>query len=199
MIPSVVWSVVVPAWLQLGLLAGLVAASLAAVVFAVGGRLFPSASAGGQGDGGEARRRAAIRAYLRDIGEPFEEDLTIRGQPVAFFLVHRDVAITFDARAYFRLSSAGIETILVEHEMPVSHLGWRLPFETPEPETNAPPDGEGPAGAFAALGLSPSASSDEVTAAYRRRVKEVHPDHGGDAESFHRLREAYTAAKRRAE
>ncbi|MFB6256882.1 MAG: DnaJ domain-containing protein, partial [Haloplanus sp.] len=49
------------------------------------------------------------------------------------------------------------------------------------------------------LGLSPTANADEVTAAYRRRVKDVHPDHGGDSESFKRLQDAYTTAKEHAD
>ena len=201
----------VPDWLQLGLLAGIGAAVLAAVVFVVGNRLFPSTPVRRPGDGGESRRRAAIRSYLRSLDEPFEEDHRIDDHDVAFFLPNHRVALTFDAKEYFRLSRDGVHTILVEHEMPVSHLGWRLPFETPEPEpTSNAATGRGRTHwntgesashrdwAFSALGLSPDASGEEVTAAYRERVKDAHPDHGGDVESFRRLREAYVEAKQRA-
>jgi len=34
-----------------------------------------------------------------------------------------------------------------------------------------------------------------VKAAYRERIKEVHPDHGGDRETFEAVREAYAAAR----
>jgi curved DNA-binding protein CbpA len=44
-----------------------------------------------------------------------------------------------------------------------------------------------------------NATSDAVRDAYRAQVKDVHPDHGGDRESFRRLREAYTMAREHAE
>lgn len=37
------------------------------------------------------------------------------------------------------------------------------------------------------LGLAPGCTREEVMAAYRRRVKEVHPDHGGDRRRFDQL------------
>jgi len=44
---------------------------------------------------------------------------------------------------------------------------------------------------FDVLGIEPGADEEEVTRAYRRRVKEVHPDQGGSAEAFQAVREAY--------
>ncbi|WP_163464521.1 J domain-containing protein, partial [Escherichia coli] len=41
--------------------------------------------------------------------------------------------------------------------------------------------------AFSELGLTQSASLDNVRSAYRERVKEVHPDHGGNEDEFKRL------------
>lgn len=41
------------------------------------------------------------------------------------------------------------------------------------------------------LGVDASASPAEIERAYRERVKEVHPDQGGDEEAFKRVREAY--------
>ncbi|SHH02815.1 ferredoxin Fer [Halobaculum gomorrense] len=41
------------------------------------------------------------------------------------------------------------------------------------------------------LGLDADADDAEVEQAYRRRVKEAHPDRGGSAEEFQRVREAY--------
>ena len=49
--------------------------------------------------------------------------------------------------------------------------------------------------AFEELGLDYGATPAEVKSAYRQRVKEVHPDHGGDEDEFKRVREAYTMAK----
>ena len=45
--------------------------------------------------------------------------------------------------------------------------------------------------AYAVLGLPPAADAETVRATYRKRVKEVHPDQGGDPEAFQRLQEAY--------
>jgi ferredoxin len=49
------------------------------------------------------------------------------------------------------------------------------------------------ASAFEVLGVDPDADPEAVEAAYRRRVKETHPDHGGSAEAFRRVRRAYEA------
>jgi curved DNA-binding protein CbpA len=43
------------------------------------------------------------------------------------------------------------------------------------------------------LGLDADADEAEIERAYRRRVKEAHPDRGGSAEEFQRVREAYDA------
>ncbi|MFC7137847.1 ferredoxin Fer [Halobaculum litoreum] len=43
------------------------------------------------------------------------------------------------------------------------------------------------------LGLDADADDTEIERAYRRRVKEAHPDRGGSAEEFRRVREAYEA------
>jgi molecular chaperone DnaJ len=45
---------------------------------------------------------------------------------------------------------------------------------------------------FAILGISPDASADEIRSAYRRLVKEFHPDHyAGGSERFQDIQEAY--------
>lgn len=41
------------------------------------------------------------------------------------------------------------------------------------------------------LGVGLTADEDEIRAAYRRRVKAVHPDNGGDPEAFMRVTAAY--------
>ncbi len=44
------------------------------------------------------------------------------------------------------------------------------------------------------LGVEPDADEEAIEAAYRRRVKQVHPDRGGSVEAFSRVREAYERA-----
>jgi DnaJ-class molecular chaperone len=48
---------------------------------------------------------------------------------------------------------------------------------------------------FAALGLSDSASLEEVKLAFRQRAQELHPDHGGDPKEFEALQAIYNEAK----
>jgi hypothetical protein len=45
--------------------------------------------------------------------------------------------------------------------------------------------------AYARLGLEPGADEATVRDAYRERVKDVHPDRGGDEEAFKRVAAAY--------
>jgi curved DNA-binding protein CbpA len=42
------------------------------------------------------------------------------------------------------------------------------------------------------LGVAPDAEVKQIKAAYRRRVKTLHPDYGGDARPFLDLQEAYS-------
>ncbi|AFK19544.1 2Fe-2S iron-sulfur cluster binding domain-containing protein [Haloferax mediterranei ATCC 33500] len=48
---------------------------------------------------------------------------------------------------------------------------------------------------FEILRLDPDADEDELVDAYRRRVKEAHPDHGGSADEFQLVRAAYEAIR----
>jgi hypothetical protein len=48
------------------------------------------------------------------------------------------------------------------------------------------------------LGVRPDANSDEVKAAWRRRVRETHPDQGGDPDEFARVQAAYKQAQKAA-
>ncbi|WP_255150470.1 J domain-containing protein [Halorarius halobius] len=196
-----------PGWLVLGVALGLLASVVSAGVFAVGIRLFPTRRPNtAEVVDGDVRRRTEIRQYLTDIGEAFAEDHFVEGQEVAFYLPKRDVAITFDARAYYRIQRSPTYPVLVEHEMPGVNLGYRLPFETPEVTREASdadaavdePDTDPRDAAFSVLGLPSGASESEVKTAYREKVKEVHPDHGGDTDEFRRVREAYTTAKEHA-
>jgi hypothetical protein len=225
-----------PEWLLVGLAVGAVASLVAAVLFVLAERLFPSPggaststdptsdeTAGRSDDG---RRRTEIREYLRTIDEPFAEDRAVAGESVAFYLTDRDVAITFDPRTYYRVDGEVAHVVLAEHEMPGAGLGARLPFETPSVGGTAPGAGPGAAAGtrgargraagpgagtpgaeagarpgpgavdpahYRTLGLPTDATAEQIEAAYRRRIKEVHPDQGGDEESFRRVREAYVA------
>lgn len=55
------------------------------------------------------------------------------------------------------------------------------------------------ASAFRTLGLALGADEAEVKAAYREKVKNVHPDRGGSEEDFARVQEAYATAKQHAD
>jgi len=44
---------------------------------------------------------------------------------------------------------------------------------------------------FEVLGIDPDADESAIVEAYRRRVKEAHPDHGGSEEEFRVVRTAY--------
>ncbi|MFB6227226.1 MAG: J domain-containing protein [Halobacteriales archaeon] len=185
----------VPGWLIGGLALGTLMTLVVAAVFAIGTRRFSDGRESAQADGGEDRRRAEIREYLGAIDEPFEERHVLAGEPVAFYLPDRDVAVTFDAQHYFTIDRTDTHAILVEYEMPGHAIGRRLPFDTPEATEVLP--GETVEDAFDLLGVDPQASAEEVQAAYREQIKDVHPDHGGDRESFERVQEAYAVAEER--
>ncbi|MFD1587180.1 J domain-containing protein [Halorientalis brevis] len=190
-----------PQWVVDGALLGLALSLAVAGLFYVLVRFFPSETPEYQTEvDSETRRRAEMRDYLDAIGEQYAEGHFVEGQHVAFYLPKRDVAITFDARAYYRIARTDTEPVLVEHELPGVALGYRLPFETPDVDFGADENGRlSPReAAHAALGLPVGATVDEIKGAYRERVKEVHPDHGGDEDEFKRLREAYTTAKKHA-
>ena len=197
---------VVPTWVLLGIALGTVASTFAAVVFYLGDRFVDPGVAAADADranAGDERRRREIHEYLTAIDERFREDHALGEVDVPFYLPERGVAITFDAHDYFRLEGEGVYTVLCEHEMPGRGLGRRLPFDVVEPDRGPgrPPGGAGRdpvAAAFAELDVDPDADADEVKRAYRERVKETHPDQGGDEESFQRVREAYATARNHA-
>ena len=195
-----------PRWVVVGVAAGAVVSAGVAATFVVAPRLLPDGSESSEerrsGRSTEAIRRSEIRDYLGRIDEQFAENAEVAGERVAFLLPERDVAVTFDARTFLALERTPTHVILAEHEMPGVALGNRLPFETPDlslgPEE--PADREAQLGtadaAYDVLGLPHGADEEAVRRAYRRRVKEVHPDQGGDEEEFQRVQEAYDAAKR---
>jgi DnaJ-domain-containing protein 1 len=68
---------------------------------------------------------------------------------------------------------------------------------------DAPPEASGaPSSAgdldlcYRMLGLSPSASWEEIERAYRAKAKLHHPDRGGDGDTMRALNEAYSKLKR---
>lgn len=195
-------------WLFLGTLLGVVLSIAVASVFALGSHFFPDRETSGGGKGGDARRRAEIRQYLQAIDEPFAEDHSIADHTVEFYLPKRDVAITFNARAFYAIERSPTHAVLVEHEMPGVRLGNRLPFETPDlgfqGERGETRDEQDEAvarseAALAVLGLPSNATEQQIKEAYREKVKTVHPDMGGDPESFKRVREAYAIAREHAD
>jgi hypothetical protein len=195
-----------PEWLVVGIALGLASSVLVALLFFVADRRYPTEQPD-HTDGGEERRRTEIRQYLDAIGEEYVERHRIEGEEVAFYLPERDVAVTFDVGAFYRIDRSDTYAVLVEHEMPGFQLGSRLPFEVPEvafddggpggTPSEADADADTLAAALAELGVGADADGEEIRAAYRRRVKETHPDQGGDEEEFKRVREAYVTAKRR--
>ena len=200
-----------PRWVYVGVLVGVLASLGVAAVFLVAARRYPDGNRSrGTGRSTEARRRVEIRAYLESIGEHFAEDAAVAGETVAFYLPERDVAVTFDARTFLALERTPTHGILMEHELPGPALGHRLPFETPEVSAgDDDPEGSrsvrdrlqgarSTEAAYGVLGLSSDASEAAVRRAYRERVKEVHPDQGGDEAEFRRVREAYDTARRQA-
>lgn len=190
-----------PRWVIDGAILGLALSFAVAGLFYVMVRFFPGETPhyGSKADS-ETRRRAEMRDYLDAIDEQFAEGHFVEGQHVAFYLPKRDVAITFDARAYYRILRSDTDPVLVEHELPGVALGYRLPFDTPDVDLGT--DGDDRLhpreAAHAALGLPAGATVEEIKNAYREKVKEVHPDHGGDEDEFKRIREAYTTARKHA-
>lgn len=199
------WAAALPPWVVLGLSLAGAFTVVAACVFAVAEWRFDDAGrARAQGTrktvSSEGRRRLEIREYLDAIEERYVEDHGLEGYEVAFYLPERDVAVTFDVQAYFGLEGTDTRTVLCEHEMHGHHLGARLPFEVPTVDYWDDADPEDVVReAFDALDLSPSADADEVRSAYRDRVKEAHPDHGGSEDDFKAVREAYVTAKAHAD
>jgi curved DNA-binding protein CbpA len=58
------------------------------------------------------------------------------------------------------------------------------------------PEDDGLAGVRAVLGVPPGAPPDAVRRAYRRKLKEVHPDPGGSDEAVRQVVEAYRTLTR---
>ena len=77
-------------------------------------------------------------------------------------------------------------------------LRGERPPKRPVPGTARPTRAQ-PRSAWAVLGLAVGASRGEIKAAFRLRALATHPDHGGDADAFRELHQAYERAIARAD
>jgi hypothetical protein len=74
---------------------------------------------------------------------------------------------------------------------------WKqvLRGERPQPPRAArpprPPRSPPPSSAWTTLGLAPGASLADVRRAFRQHALQTHPDHGGDADRFRTVQDAY--------
>lgn len=65
-----------------------------------------------------------------------------------------------------------------------------------DPMSTAPAAGADMEMCYRMLGLSPSASWEEIERAYRQKAKIHHPDRGGDEDTMRALNEAYSRIKK---
>ena len=76
------------------------------------------------------------------------------------------------------------------------------PFPTRSPRPSAPATEGGderarPIDPYALLGVDAAATLGDVKAAFRKKALEHHPDHGGTADAFMRMKRAYDAIVKR--
>ncbi|MEZ6068860.1 MAG: J domain-containing protein [Pirellulales bacterium] len=83
--------------------------------------------------------------------------------------------MALDVRAHYR----SLRRRLVHVVMPQLSRGWAC---------GRPPQ------AFATLGISPPCTEEELKQAYREKVKQLHPDTGGDPHRFLRLQAHFEEA-----
>jgi len=102
-------------------------------------------------------------------------------------------AATLEAALADAEARAGRYLVLIE---PYWARAWnRVLRGEPAPRRPAPraerPIRASPRSAWQVLGLSAGASLADVKAAFRQRALATHPDHGGDADAFRALHQAY--------
>jgi curved DNA-binding protein CbpA len=44
---------------------------------------------------------------------------------------------------------------------------------------------------YSTLGIEASANEGDIKSAFRKKAKQMHPDHGGDPDKFRQLQDAY--------
>ena len=94
------------------------------------------------------------------------------------------------------LAFAGIVFILSATGLLQPILGAMREFRGQPPLETPPPSRSDLDVSYRLLGISPSATMDEVERAYRKKAKLHHPDLGGDADAMRALNEAYNQIKR---
>ncbi len=98
--------------------------------------------------------------------------------------------------------AAGMPLVVVEALWAKAVLRTSLglpPFAASEADHQSPVAAtrrDGPS-VWALLGVSQTATPAEVKRAFRKKALETHPDHGGDALMFQKVRAAYDEALRR--
>jgi hypothetical protein len=183
-----------PGWLSAGLLFGVILTGVIGVVFLIGISRFPSPGPHvAPGSSITDRRRRALARYLRDAGEQVHTRVTVRDVSVAVYLPMRDVALVFAPYAYFTLRETPTQVILCELEARPAAIARRLPFLTPPHRPGSVRSRS--SDAYAVLGVSTDADAATLRDAYRRRVKDCHPDQGGDPAEFARVQRAYEEAR----
>ena len=88
------------------------------------------------------------------------------------------------------LSMGGVWPAIVRG---IRELRGDVPLEEPSRPSGGGTDDDM---CYRMLGLSPSASWDEIERAYRAKAKVHHPDRGGDEDTMRALNEAYSRLKR---
>jgi len=96
-----------------------------------------------------------------------------------FVKEHPDVVEEDQVRRAMELSMLDCALTVREPSLPAAAGGWFSGWRTSSDDPRA------------VLGVSERAGVSEITAAYRRRAREAHPDKGGDAATFARLARAY--------
>ncbi len=152
-------------------------------------------------------REVAFLLSDRDVAVTFDARtyLLLRESPVHPILVEHEMpGVALGTRLPFETPDVGFERDADADgvDATTGSRGGRGPaFDDAHWGADRPGAGDAEAvgPAYAVLGLPPDADGETVRSAYRERVKEVHPDHGGDEEAFKRLQDAYATVREHAD